>query len=191
MKTQSLGLLMLLYVLPVFAESNTCTLAPVGYRVVVNSLFPFSVDGKKACFFAFYTTNPYPEIDLHGTGNPGDAIWYGYYELRNPDKIYEFPKPSDTRWSMVCCVDAVSFWDMNDDKKPDVTVIGSCDKNAINYSVPLVFIRSGGKYILDKDVYNDLYGFIALTVSDVRAYIKSSYSGSYFQLLRDRYQLYK
>ena len=146
MKTQLLGLFMLLYVLPAFAENNTCTLVPVGYKVVKNTLFPFSVDGKKACFFAFYTVNPYPYVDRYGTGNPGDAIWYGYYELRNPNKIIEFPKPSNPYWGLICTIEAISFWDMNGDKKPDVTIIGSCDRNPFNSTYPIVFIRSGGQY---------------------------------------------
>ena len=130
MRTFLLIMVMLMHVLPSVAGNSTCKSVPIGYKVVANTLFPFSVDGKKACFFAFYMTNPEPVEYLNGNGNLGDTVWYGYYELRNPDKIYEFPKPSDTYWSMVCCVEAVSFWDMNDDKKPDVTVIGSCDKNA-------------------------------------------------------------
>ena len=82
-------------------------------------------------------------IDLKGNGNLGDALWYGYYQINNPLKIYEFPKPSDTYWSSLCSINAISFYDMNGDKIPDVTVIGSCDNDAINYTVPFVFIRKG------------------------------------------------
>ena len=189
MRTFLLRMMLLMYVLPVAAGNSTCKSAPpVGYKVVKNTLFPFSVDGKKACFFAFYTANPYSYVDPHGTGNPGDAIWYGYYELTNPDKIVEFPKPQDRLWCRVCRIDAVSFGDMNGDKKPDVTIIGSCDYNPRYQIFPLVFIRSGGQYILNKKVYENLYEFIALTVADVRGYINSSYPGSYLKVLEARYQ---
>ncbi len=71
---------------------------------------------------------------------------------------------------------------MHGDKKRDVTVIGSCDQNAINYTVPFVFMRRGNKYIIDEDVYNNLYGFIGLTISDIQKYIKSPIT--YFKKLR-------
>lgn len=184
-----LGGLMLMYVLIVFASKDICKSEIIGYKIVKNSVFPFKVDKKKSCFFAFYTTNPDPTTDAKGNGNLGDAIWYGYYQKSNPDKIYEFPKPSGINWNDVCSINAVSFYDMNGDKIPDVTIIGSCDKNAINYSIPLVFIWHGDKYLLDEDVYRGIYGFIGLTVADVREYIKSP--ESYFKVLEARNKLYE
>ena len=171
-----------------FADNLMCKLELKGYKLVKKSLYPFVIDKEKACFFAFYTTNPDPTFDAHGNGNTGDAIWYGYYKLTNPNKIYEFPKPPGTDWSGVCSIDAISFYAMHGDKKHDVTVIGSCDKNAINYTIPFVFIWKGDKYVLDEDVYRSLYGFIALTVVDVREYIKSP--KSQYKILRDRYKLH-
>lgn len=182
MKDFILGLILLTSALSVFAEKNSCSSKIIGYKVLVNSVFPFTVDEKKACFFAFYTKNPAPMIDVKGNGNDGDAVWYGYYLDSNPKKIYEFPKPLDTEWANVCSIDAISFYDMNGDKKPDVTIIGACDRNAINYTFPLVFIRSGHKYVLNEDVYQNLYGFYSLTVADVRAYIKSP--ESYIKVLQ-------
>lgn len=180
------GIVMLMHVLLAFADNINCNSAIVGYKTVANSRFPFSVDGKKACFFAFFTPNPDPTLYPNGNGNRGDTVWYGYYELSNPDKIYEFPKPSDTDWCRICRIEAISFWDMNGDKKPDVTIIGSCDSNVTNQTFPLVFIRSGNKYILNEDVYMNLYGYINLTVADVRGYIKSSSRGSYRKVLERR-----
>ncbi len=179
-----LRIMMLLYILPAFAGKNSCSSKIVGYRVVESSVFQFVTDGKKACFFAFYTLNPDPIVDVKGNGNLGDTIWYGYYRINNSSKIYEFPKPSGTDWSGVCSIDAISFYDMNNDKKPDVTVIGSCDKNTMNYTIPFVFISSGNNYVLEENVYRSLYGFFGLTVNDVRAYIKSP--KSYFKVLEER-----
>ena len=189
MRTFLLRMMLLMYVLPVAAGNSTCKSAPpVGYKVVKNTLFPFSVDGEKACFFAFYMTNPKPVVYPNGNGNPGDTLWYGYYELRNPNKIIEFPKPQDTRWCRICRVDAVSFGDMNGDKKPDVTIIGSCDYNTMHQTFPLIFIRRGGQYILDEDMYKNLHGAIELTVADVRGYLKSPFSVSYHKALEKKYK---
>lgn len=183
MKKLILKIMMLLFVLPAFADKN-CSSVIVGYKVVANSVFKFDVDEKKACFFAFYTTNPEPMVDVKGNGNSGDTIWYGYYQISNPKRIYEFPKPSDPYWTMVCSIDAISFRDMNGDKKPDVTIIGACDRNSMNYTVPFVFFRSGGKYIFNEAVYNRLFGFFSLTVNDISKYIKSP--KSYGRVLDER-----
>jgi len=177
------GIMMLVHVSSAFPVSG-CLSEIIGYKVVANTVFKFSIDKKKACFFAFYTTNPDPIIDIGGNGNAGDSIWYGYYKIRSPDKIHEFPKPSDTDWSSVCSINAISFYDMNGDKKPDVTVVGSCNKNSINYTIPFVFIQKDNKYTFDESVYKNLYGFIDLTITDVRAYIKSP--KSYFKVLEER-----
>ena len=173
MKGFILGMILFISALSVFANKNNCSSKIIGHNVLVNSVFQFAVDKKKACFFAFYTENPEPMVDVKGNGNDGDAVWYGYYQVSSPEKIYEFPKPLDTGWANVCSIDAISFYDMNGDKQPDVTVIGSCNRNAIHYTFPFVFIWNGNKYVLNKNVYRTLYGFLSLTVADVRAYIKA------------------
>ncbi len=169
------------------AAKNNCTPLISGYKVVENTLFPFFIDDKKACFFAFYTTNPDPTTDVKGNGNNGDAVWYAYYLTSSPKVIHEFPKPSDTDWSNVCTINAISFRAMYGDNKPNVTVIGSCDQNAINYNFPFVFKWQHNKYTLDEDVYRGIFGLIALTVADVRAYIKSP--DEYYQILNNRNKL--
>lgn len=182
------GIMMLMQIGSLFATNNkVCASTIEGYKLVKNSLYPFVIDGQDACFFAFYTTNPDPSVDVKGNGNPGDAIWYGYYKLNNAHKIYLFPKPSSSNWGQVCTIDAVSFYDINNDGIRDVTVIGSCDKEAINYTIPFVFIREGNKYILDEDLYNRLFGFIALTINDIRTYFKSP---NYYKVLKNRSKLY-
>ena len=52
----------------------------------------------------------------------GDAVWYGYYELQQPNKIYEFPKSGDNFWSAVCSIEAISFENMYGGKIPAVTI---------------------------------------------------------------------
>jgi len=168
-----LEIMMLVFVLPAFANNDCSSSVIVGYKVVANSVFKFAVDEQTACFFAFYTANPDPVVDAKGNGNLGEAIWYGYYLISKPNRIYEFSKPSDLDWSAVCSIDAISFRDMNGDKKSDVTIISSCNKNTMNYSIPIVFIRTGKKYVLHEAVYKNLYGHLGLTVDDVSAYIKS------------------
>ncbi len=101
--------------MPVFAKNTSCTLHINGYKVVKGSVFPFTVDKEKACFFAFYTKNPDPAVDTKGIGNLDDTFWYGYYLIKKPNRIYEFPKPSNTFWSSVCSLEAVSFIDMDGD----------------------------------------------------------------------------
>lgn len=182
------GCLLLMYVLICFANKNNCSSEIEGYKVVKNSIYSFIVDNEKSCFFAFYTTNPEPMTDIKGNGNLGDAIWYGYYKMREPIIVHEFPKPLGTDWSGVCTVDAISFYSMYGDKKPSVTVIGSCDKNSINYTVAFVFIRQGKKYVLDEKLYITLYGYIGMTVADVREYIRSP--ASYFKVLEARNKSY-
>lgn len=157
-----------------------------GYRVVKGSIYPFMIGQAKACFFAFYTKNPNPMVGSRGNGNLSDALWYGYYMSDSPSNLHEFPKPSQVGWEMVCSISAVSFLPMHGGKKRDVTVIGSCDKqNAINYTVPFVFVWEGNKFVLDEEVYSGIYGLISLTVADVRAYIKSP--DKMFDILNNRY----
>jgi hypothetical protein len=179
-----IGFIIFTITLSAFAERNDCELLVHDYKVKKDSGFIFSIVKKKACFFAFYTTNPNPMIDMKGNGNMGDALWYGYYFISDPHKIYEFPKPLDDGWSGVCSISAVSFLPMHGNKKRDVTVIGSCDKNPINYTFPFVFIRDGDSYVLDKKVYHGLYGFIGLTINDVRDYIKSP--KRYYRILENQ-----
>lgn len=168
-------LIILFFMVPIFAKQTPCTLQISGYKIAKYSVFPFSVDKEKACFFAFYTKNPDPGVDTKGAGNRGDSLWYGYYLIKKPNRIYKFPKPpEDDYWSRVCSLEAVSFIDMDGDNVRDVTVIGSCNKqNAIHYTFPFVFLRKNGKYVLEMEVYDRLMWKIGLTVSDLRAYIKS------------------
>ena len=174
MKKISYVVCFLFYVLVGLAEEPKCLAKIHGFRLVKNTSFNFVANEKKSCFFAYYTNNPDPTVDVKGNGNKGQSIWYGYYHLSNPNKIYEFPKPLSADWSEVCSINAISFIDMDGDGTRDVTVIGSCDQNAINYTIPFVFLWRGNKYILDKDAYINLYGSIGLTVADVRQYIRSS-----------------
>ena len=162
-----------MYVLVGFSEESNCLTKINGYKIVKNTTFTFMANEIKSCFFAFYTKNPDPTVDVKGNGNTGQSIWYGYYHMSSPNKIYQFPKPSSIDWGLVCNINAISFIDMDGDGVRDVTVIGSCDQNAINYTIPFVFISRGNKYILDKDAYINLYGSIGLTVADVRKYIGS------------------
>lgn len=76
-----------------FANQQGCSAEVDGYKVLKQSVYAFRIDSEKACFFAFYTVNPEPGVDAKGVGNTGDAIWYAYYKLNNPDKIYRFPIP--------------------------------------------------------------------------------------------------
>lgn len=180
-----ISIMTLFLFLPTFVNSKDCKQKINDYKVVKGSVFPFNVDREKACFFAFYTKNPAPSIDLHGNGNAGDSLWYGYFLKKEPTKIYEFPKPSNIFWSSVCSIEAVSFIDINGDSVREVTVIGSCEQNIVNYTFPFVFIWQNNKYILDEDVYFSLMGKIALTVADINHYIKNP--GKYYKYLSDRY----
>ena len=177
--------LTLAFIFPAYAEKNSCSSTVNGYRILDKTVFQFSIDKKNCCFFAFYTKNPFPNIGADGNGNDGDSVWFGYYDTDKPTNIYELPKPSSDDWGGMCSVDAVSFYDMNGDKKPDITVIGSCKRNAINYTIPFVFIRKGNGFVFNRKVYSDIYGVIGLTVSDVRKYIKTN--GANYGELKDRY----
>ena len=158
----------------VFAQDDHCALKLVGYKLVENSVFPFTIENEKACFFAYYTTNPNPMTDARGDGNLGDSIWYGYYKIKDIKKIYDFPKPSDTLWGHVCSINAISFYPMHGGTKRDVTIIGSCDKyNAMNHTYPFVFVWQKDRFVLDKTLRIALHGFVGLSVDDVRKYIRS------------------
>ena len=93
MKKLLLIIITLVYVTSASASENKCLSKIRGYKVVKNTVYSFTVDNEKACFFAFYTTNPEPGTDVHGDGNTGDSLWYGYYKISKPDKVYEFSKP--------------------------------------------------------------------------------------------------
>lgn len=180
---------MLVYSVVTFSNEKHCSSKIDRYRVVENSVYPFFVDKEAACFFAYYTVNPAPKIYAKGNGNTGDSLWYGYYKVKNPKSIYEFPKPKDVFWSDVCSISAISFYPMHGGKKRDVTVIGSCDKqNALNHTFPFVFVWSGDQFVLDNDVYDYLFGFISLTVADIREYIKSP--NEYYKVLDERSTLH-
>ena len=172
-----------------FANQRACMHQIPGYNIVKDSVFPFTSGIDKACFFAFYTTNPEPRKGVRGEGNLGNSLWYAYYKEADPTKIYEFPKPEDTNdWKEVCTINAISFYAMHYKKQSDVTIIGSCDDNAINYNFPFVFYLKNGTYVLDEDLYHSLYGFIALTVADLRAYVRSPESE--YIILKKRNDLY-
>lgn len=186
--TMRLFLYVFFLIYPVITFSGTCTTKVKGYHLVRNSLYPFSFDKEKACFFAFYTANPDTKDGAIKGDNPGNAIWYGYYKINDPSQIYEYPKPLDKLWGAVCSISAVSFYDMNGDGKADITVIGACNKqNAINYTYPFVFIRQGNSYVLDEKVYSNLFGFIGLSISDIRAYTAAPQV--YFSILNNKNSL--
>lgn len=181
-----IGFLSLMHSLPGLASINNCTSDIKNYKILKDSLYPFNAGKDKSCFFAFYTNNPDPISDARGNGNIGDSLWYAYYRLNEPHKIYEFPKPSDTFWGSVCSLEAVSFQAMYGNGKRNVTVIGGCNKyNAINYNTSFVFTWKNDKYVLDEDVYSGLFGVIGLTVADVRNYIKKP--DLYYDILHHRY----
>lgn len=154
--------------------SKSCTSKIEGYNVLKNSVYPFLVNAKKACFFAFHIKNPAPFSDARGNGNLGSSLWYGYYLLNKPFLIHQFPKPKDHSWNSICELNAVSFRPMFNDIERDVTIIGACDKqNLISYTFPLIFKWQKNKFVLDEDTYNSLYGMVALNVDDIKQYIKS------------------
>lgn len=165
-------MMLLLPPVVVFASKNNCSSNISGYKIVENSVFPFNIGSSKACFFAFYTANPDPFKDIYGDGNIGDTLWYAYYKIGNPAKIYELQKPDDTMWTVVCSLRAVSFRKMYENKRNSITAIGDCTKNVNNYSVPFVFTLHGSNYVLDKRIYSALIGVINLTVGDIQKYIK-------------------
>jgi hypothetical protein len=187
-KSFLLGIVILIYAVPVCANKNNCATAITGYKVVKNSVYPFFIDKEKACFFAFYTPNPEFIAGTSGTNNLSkNTLWYGYYKTNKPSEIIEFPKPSDPYWGAVCHINAVSFYDMNGDNVRDVTVIGSCDHIGVfKYRYPFVFIRQGNQYIFDDAVYTNLYGFIDLSITDIQTYMKNPQK--YYKILRDRYK---
>lgn len=157
-----------------FSKHDTCMKSIHGYKVVEDSAFPFVSNKERACFFAFYVENKDLGLDSLGNENYRDAIWYAYYKANEPTKIIELPKPDgDRHWRQVCNIDAVSFYSMHNKNQSDITVIGSCDNNPVNYTFSFVFYLKDGKYVLDEGVYKKLYGFIALTVADIREYVKS------------------
>ena len=84
---------------------------------------------------------------------------------------------------MVCHLDAVSFGDINNDKKREVTVIGSCNTGLLKNTYAFVFIRKGHTYVLDEKLYRSLYALMDLSIEDVRKYIKSP---EYLKVLEER-----
>ena len=167
-------MMMLLHGIASFSD-NTCTEELKGYKIVPNSRFSFSVDGKKACFFSYYTKELNSKMFASGNRTPGNTLWYGYYEPNKLDKIHHFPKPSDMYASNgICDLDAISFQDINGDNQADVTVIGSCDQNVSHPTVPLVFMRREGEYIFIDNVYTQLQRVRNLTVAEIREFIKYS-----------------
>lgn len=176
--------MMVSYTLLADAENSICNNALKGYRIVNGSVYPF-MDGKsKACFFAFYTKNPDDKPDVQGNGNTGDAIWYGYYKIKFPSVIYQLPKPDNIMWSGVCSIEAISFKGMYNNRQRNITIIGSCDKNAKNYTFPFIFSRRGSGYSIDKNIFFNLYGILGLTIEDLQKYIKNP--DSYFYVLQNR-----
>ena len=171
-----------LYVALSFAKSHECNSKLEGYKVVPNSHLSFSVGGRKACFFAFYTPNP---ALLPYEGNIGDALWYGYYELQQPNKIYEFTKSRDNFWTAVCSIEAISFENMYGGKIPAVAILGSCNKNTSHYIHPLVFVRRDAHYYdLDDRVYFlGVRKSVGLSIADLRAYTKAL---EYIDILKKR-----
>ena len=64
---------------------------------------------------------------------------------------------------------------------PDITVMALCDKNISHRSFQLFLFVTEIIFVLEENVYRQLFGFPNLTVADVRAYIKS---WEYIKVLR-------
>lgn len=152
----------------------SCTFNIPMHKVIKKFVLPFFIEKKEACFFAYYVRNPMPTQGPSGNGNRYDAIWYAYYFIDNPTKIFYFPKPKDFLWTDICTLNYVSFLDMNGDRLPDVTIIGSCNRqNFINYEFPLVFIRNKKNFRLHLKSYLYLHGFVGLSIPNIKGYLAS------------------
>ena len=166
------SILFSLLVSSVVSADGSCPSGVQGYRVVPNSMFEFSQDGRKECFFAFYTENVNKHSGASGVGNEGDAVWYAHLGPNN--SVQEFAKPTDFEpedWQDICRVDAVSFMDINGDGLRDVTVIGACGTPI--YRSPFVFLRKKDDYVLDVKTLFAFSGHNLITISDVKKFFKT------------------
>jgi hypothetical protein len=160
-----------------YAKRAVCPSDVTGYKVVQNSVFPFKKNGRQECFFAFYAANSDRSLDAHGSGNPGESIWYARF--RPGGSVTEFGRPSrgasnqDWLWQDVCDIDAVSFVDINGDRRRDVTVIGTCLKSARMFRRYFVFLRNGDNYVLDEKTLHSLLGHNSLEIADVKKFSRT------------------
>lgn len=155
------------------ADPLFCTRELPGYRVVKGSVFEFSNGDQRECFFAFYVNNSDHSADAKGCRNSGDTLWYGYFT--HGGTVTELERPSvdeSWMWNIVNAVDAVSFVDVNGDGARDVTVIGSNTECAWSVRVPVVFLRKGSQYVLDKDLTLGLLGNNDIDVSGVKDFYR-------------------
>lgn len=173
-----LGMFLCLLSFHLYADSGNCPRQVDGYRIVPGSIFEFSKENKE-CFFAFYTENPDKSAaGTDGCGNFTDAVWYAHISQLPNSAVQEFPKPEAddaSDWQIMNKMAAVSFQDINGDKKPDVIVVGSNDQCTTTFNRPFVFLNKGNHFDLDYSVTMAFSGHNLATVADVKKYIKTGH----------------
>jgi hypothetical protein len=69
---------------------------------------------------------------------------------RNGKQVFDFPSQFNGRNSG-CWIDAVSFQDLNDDKKTDVIVVSKCEAKMGDYNENSVYVNTGKAFTTRED----------------------------------------
>ena len=96
-----------------------------------------------------------------------------YAIYKNGEKVYDFPGQFNGA-NFGCWVDAVSFQDLNADKRNDVIVIGKCSGKSDTYNENSVFINDGNGFATRDDANMQLNEFT--TIKQVAGFVEENRS---------------
>ncbi len=110
----------------------------------------FAIDFEPFRYSCFVTSNN-PEFD----GPPMESQFAIY---KNGKKVFDFPSQFNGV-NFGCWIDAVSFQDLNDDKKTDVIVVSKCQAKMGDYNENTVYINDGKGFTTREDANTQLSEF--------------------------------
>ena len=110
----------------------------------------FAIDFEPFRNSCFVTSNN-PEFD-----DPPMESQFAIY--KNGKKVFDFPSQFNGV-NFGCWIDAVSFQDLNDDKKTDVIVVSKCQAKMGDYNENTVYINDGKGFTTREDANTQLSEF--------------------------------
>ena len=139
------------------------TVDPGEYDVYKKQTFAIDFEPfRNSCF----VTSNNPEYD-----DPPMESQFAIY--KNGKKVFDFPSQFNGV-NFGCWIDAVSFQDLNDDKKTDVIVVSKCQAKMGDYNENTVYINDGKGFTTREDANTQLGEF--KSVKQVVDFVKENKS---------------
>ena len=125
----------------------------------------FAIDFEPFRNSCFVTSNN-PEFD-----DPPMESQFAIY--KNGKKVFDFPSQFNGV-NFGCWIDAVSFQDLNDDKKTDVIVVSKCQAKMGDYNENSVYVNDGKGFTTREDANTRLSEF--KSIRQVADFVKENKS---------------